>query len=507
MIDFLFFPLFLAFVSFLLVLLVAKLGLLGKSSLLLIVICLFLTLGYVIASFFTGAGITEAVFDHIPLIFSWVFIRPYLGIAAFGFFVAILIPLVLFYSVYIFKRRESRLNITPLFREGIACIALFFSFLSVCLHPAASEIASIAHDKYLLRGDNILAEYIAVVDIGSIKKEQRKSFIYLYAESLDRGFFDEKRFPGLMHEFSALINDRAIQVEGVFQAPMTGWTMAGMVSSQCGLPLARYATRNGVADREKIICIGDVLAEDGYSLSYFGGADVTFAGKGDFYLNHGFQEVYGAPELEGLAGKKLPRSSWGIFDDDLFNLVDLKLNDLIQHDQPFGFVFLTLDTHGPQGHKTPACDGMVYGDGNSQTLNSAYCANWLIATFVKKIITDPRFDDVLLVVASDHLMMANDAGLAARDASVEDGRANLFTIFNSGIPAQTIRREASTLDIAPTLLSFLGFDVAAMGFGRNLLQSNETLTEKYGKDEFHRLIYVWRHHLMKRWSNSVEASE
>lgn len=507
MIDFLLLPMMLVFFSFLLTLLVTNPSWIDKLSLSLIVTCLFLTVCYVLSNFFTGSGITEAVFDHIPLVFSWVAVRPYWGVAVSAVLALILVPLTLFYSVFIFKRFKFYLRATPLFRRISACAAILLAFSSIYFHPAYSEIGAITHEKYLLRGNDILSGDIAVVDAKVTAETKKKSFIYLYAESLDKGFFDEARFPGLMSELSGLIGSHAVQIDGVLQAPMTGWTIAGMVSSQCGLPLARYATSNAVMSKEKITCVGDILADDGYFLSYFGGADVTFAGKGDFYFSHGFKEVYGAPELDELAGKKLPRSPWGIFDDDLFRLADLKLNDLIQQDQPFGFVFLTLDTHGPQGHKTPACEGLKYGDGSSQTLNSAHCANRLISEFVKKILADPRFDDVLLVVASDHLTMANDAGLPAKDDAMREGRSNLFAVFNSDMPASTIHREASTLDIAPTLLNLLGFDVAVMGFGRSLLQDSATLTEKYGKDEFYRLIHVWRHHLMKRWSNPVEASE
>lgn len=45
--------------------------------------------------------------------------------------------------------------------------------------------------------------------------------------------------------------------------------------------------------------------------------------------------------------------------------------------------------------------------------------------------------------------------------------------------AECVDRAASTLDIAPTVLSQMGFDVPEMGFGRDLLRKEAVIAEKY----------------------------
>ncbi|WP_438516828.1 hypothetical protein, partial [Enterobacter hormaechei] len=58
----------------------------------------------------------------------------------------------------------------------------------------------------------------------------------IYAESLERTYFDAELFPGLADELNALRTD-SIDFSNTQQLPGTGYTIAGMVASQCGIPL------------------------------------------------------------------------------------------------------------------------------------------------------------------------------------------------------------------------------------------------------------------------------
>ena len=143
-------------------------------------------------------------------------------------------------------------------------------FLGLLFHPAISDIHRIVKDIYTNHGPDILGiELERQTD--SVQAINPRSFVYLYLESLDQVFLDEKKFPGLMPELSKIIK-KSGQINGLHQAPMTGWTMAGLVSTQCGLPLARAATSALNVTRNSIpICVGDILKEHDYYLSFMGG--------------------------------------------------------------------------------------------------------------------------------------------------------------------------------------------------------------------------------------------
>ena len=101
-------------------------------------------------------------------------------------------------------------------------------------------------------------------------------------------------------------------------------------------------------------------------------------------------------------------------------------------------------------------------------------------------------------------MMANDANIEIN----EEKRNNTFVFFNASQENELlITRQASMLDIAPTLLHLIGFDVETLGFGRNLYKGNPTLSEKYGKKEFYRLIHVWGNVLQSKLSRDTKENK
>ncbi len=66
-------------------------------------------------------------------------------------------------------------------------------------------------------------------------------------------------------------------------------TIAGMVSSQCGVPYDANAIPNpGKPVLPNLYC----PAENNYNLRYVGGASLEFAGKGNFYTSHSFNNAY-----------------------------------------------------------------------------------------------------------------------------------------------------------------------------------------------------------------------
>lgn len=129
--------------------------------------------------------------------------------------------------------------------------------------------------------------------------ESPPNLLLLYLESIERTYADRERFGDAYADLD-VIGERGLVYEGVRQINNTGWTMAGMIASQCGTPLmpAGLLHDRQFTPLDKVVpgvdCLGDLLAKAGYRLSYLGGASTAFAGKGIFYEDHGFETVLGA---------------------------------------------------------------------------------------------------------------------------------------------------------------------------------------------------------------------
>ncbi|QXZ09348.1 sulfatase-like hydrolase/transferase [Comamonas sp. Y33R10-2] len=314
-------------------------------------------------------------------------------------------------------------------------------------------------------------EFYDLKDDKFSKNENYKNLIYIYLESFDNKYFNEDVFPDLLPKLKNL-KKNAFSAEDVYMPWGTGWTIAGMVASQCGIPLqVSGRSGNSLGKLNEFLpnaeCMGDVLKRSGFQNHFFGGADLDFAGKGDFYKNHGFDDVYGLAELTDRSKEK---SSWGIYDDDLFKIIKEDFH-LIKSKSPYSLFMLNVDTHHPEGIVSPSCKDKFYKDGGIKVLNAVHCTDAMVSELIEFFrAKDP---DAIIVVASDHLAMPNDA----KKLLEGDDRRNTFMVLGTGINPEVFSEKMTTFDAGATVLGFLGFDVPGLGWGRNVNNSSSLLSE------------------------------
>ena len=345
-------------------------------------------------------------------------------------------------------------------------ISLALVPLAWVTHPGMADIYSLV--KVRLDESNTTRPEQFVTPPTALSFEQPKNLIYLYLESLEATYFDESVFPGLLPNLKR-IREEAHSFDNIRQADSTGWTIAGMVASQCGAPLIRPIGGRNEATPEggflsKAVCIGDLLSREGYALSYMGGADLDFAGKGEFYRDHNFDSVKGLNELRHRVDSDY-LTSWGLYDDSLFTFMREELDRLSSQARPYAFYGLTLDTHHPFGHIPDSCEDLTYGDDMDPMLNAIHCSDKLVGEFYDWLEQTGKLENTTLVLASDHFAMRNTVWYKLE---VMD-RRNLLMIVDADLPTGNNDKIGTTLDVAPTLLTTMGYELDAFGYGRSLL--------------------------------------
>ena len=298
--------------------------------------------------------------------------------------------------------------------------------------------------------------------------KENKNVIFLYLEQIERTYLDQQLFPDLVPNISSL-EEEAITFTDISIPKATNWTVGGMAASQCGVPLfTPIASQNSMSGVDKFMplakCAGDILNDAGYELHYMGGADTEFGGKGKFYATHGFSSIEGWKELRPKLENPNYRSPWGVYDDELLDLVLARAQSLNTDEKPFGLFALTLDTHHPNGYLSKSCSNKIYQDGQNRILNAVHCVDSLVGNFVRKFKNSSLYDSTILVVLSDHLALKN----TATDLLNKGDRKNLFLIFGKGLIPSSFDQEGSLFDIGPTALGFVGTDTKGMALGRNL---------------------------------------
>ena len=311
------------------------------------------------------------------------------------------------------------------------------------------------------------------------------NLLLLYLESIERTYADRERF-GDAYAFLEALGRRGHVFEGVRQLENTGWTMAGMIASQCGTPLmpAGLLHDNQFEPLGRVVpgirCLGDVLAAQGYRLSFLGGASTDFAGKGIFYRDHGFDRILGRAELEPRLEDPEYLNDWGLFDDSLYDFTVEEIRRLEEEGEgPWGVVNLSLAGHAPNGYPARACLERQGEFDGEDILYSVECSAWLAFDLIDRLEREGLLENTLVVIASDHLTMR----VSAWDQLIAGERDNTFMLLGEGIEAgQRTRRQAATIDLFPTLLEAMGFTLeeGRAGLGVSLLGEAPTLVEQHG---------------------------
>ena len=437
------------------------------------------------SNYFTGVGINESVVYTIFSDLKGAGLQKYLLP-----FALLLLFSVLFTIISVKVSLSGRKENHNTSKRKYAIFSFFFvaSFLS---NPGVTGVYSIISSRMNGEAGDFSKYYYQTNKKNSGPK---KNIVYIYAESLERTYFDKNTFPGLTDELSD-IKDKSYDFNNTIQLPGTDYTIAGIVASQCGLPLFAPFSGNSSDSLSSFfpgtICLGDILKSSGYNLSFIQGADLDFGGKRLFFSNHGFEHLSGREELAHSITDKSYINDWGWYDDTIFAIAYDNYLKLVDNKKPFGLFLLTVDTHHPDGFISKNCQKKSYNYNGvyNSSMSAVSCSQEQIAHFIKKIVALPSFKNTVIVVSSDHLAMNNTASFALNKLS----RRNLFMVIDS----DGIRKDVNTgklrntFDNGATILDLLGGDTK-LGLGRSSLQSDSLF------DSFPDMISK-----VNSWKNSV----
>lgn len=301
--------------------------------------------------------------------------------------------------------------------------------------------------------------------------KHKRNLVLIYLESgeatlADDQLFEKNAFAPL--EEATQASDGWQSVEDFQQYEGGGWTMAGLASTQCGIPLKGTGSVAGSGALNELgddvdtylggaTCMGDVLDQHGYKSVFLGGANGAFAAKGTFLSSHGYSEEKDLSDWRA-AGEpaKNFRSDWGLSDGRLMAHAKDEIDDLHAESektgQPFNLSMLTLDTHEPV-HIYDYCDV----DTQNVVTSAFSCSMTQVAGFVDYMEEKGYLEDTTVVIMGDHLKH-----MSAGDAFHEqlDHHGNR-TIFNRiWVPGQDkdskLRPRVDQLNMYPTILEAAG---------------------------------------------------
>jgi phosphoglycerol transferase len=329
--------------------------------------------------------------------------------------------------------------------------------------------------------------------------------VLIYVESFENTYSDKNLFgKDLIEPLTSLKNSSdAFSFSSFTQMPGTGWTIAGIVASQCGVPLKSMTVFNPNQQGEQVsnflssaVCLGDVLSQNAYKNVYMRGASLKFAGADKFFSTHGYTELYGRENWLEKGYRPEHMNNWGLYDDDLFYEAEKKLTELIDSGERFNLTLLTVDAHHPSGYLSKTCAR----DGDKNFSGVLTCTARQVSNFIDLIEEKGWSDKVNVIVMGDHLAMRNKF----YDKIRQNPQRTIFNLFiSNGHSFDKSRENVTHFDMFPTILQFMGFDVSggrlALGFSALKRDDNMTPPEDYysvminslqGRSDFYNSLWL-----------------
>lgn len=466
----------------------------GRNTFWFILILLLLTLFIVLnatlfaSNYFTGEGINDAVLYTLTNSLTGAGVSKYV-VPAIGLITALFL-LFCFLSWLLRRRRRPH-------HLGWSLLAIACAAGSVQTTPAFRQVKDLLASHTRLADSDFESWYKVP---GKRIAQPKLNLVYIYGESLERTYFDTQAFPGLAPELNQE-KAQSMDFSNTEQLPGTDYTIAGMVASQCGIPLFAPFDGNASASLSSFypqtLCLGDILKNSGYENWFIQGADLRFAGKDTFLLSHGFnpENLYGSQELKSRVADPAYRNNWGYYDDTVMDEVFKQYEALSRQQKRFALFTLTVDTHHPDGFISRSCQRKSYSYAGkpNQSFSAVACSQEHVARLIARIKASPWFKNTVIVVSSDHLAMNN----TAHPYLIKLPRRDLFMIIRGDQPqAEVLDGRRSTLDNGATVLDLLGGD-KALGLGRSSL-SSASLSSQF--DDMAKKITAWKADIIQLWN-------
>lgn len=367
------------------------------------------------------------------------------------------------------------------------------------------------YERYYVDGKNVNITF----------PEKKRNLILLYAESMETTYTSVENggdyASDLIPELSALAKEHLNfshqdQIGGAHSIAGTGWTTGGLVAQSGGIPLCIPLDILPFTENTEFLpgayTLGDILKKEGYEQEFLIGSEAVFGGRKFYYDKHGAYRIFDLGEARKQG--KIPedyREFWGYEDEKLFAFAKEELTRLSQTGKPFNLTMLTVDTHHPHGY----VDRSYQSEYPEQLSNIIRGNSRKIGEFIDWLKEQPFYEDTTILIAGDHLSMAEEYISSTYDRGYDR------TIFNTFIhsAAQTTRsknRIFTSFDMYPTILSAMGAEIEGdrLGLGVSLFSQHKTIAEEIGLVRFDKELRkqskYYKHVIVKGKEGSAGAA-
>jgi phosphoglycerol transferase MdoB-like AlkP superfamily enzyme len=325
--------------------------------------------------------------------------------------------------------------------------------------PLAEMIDRVRKGMGVAQGDFLSDELPTLHrQIATVRGDKPRNLVIVLQESVGAGFVKRLGGTSITPHFNKL-GDEGIWFQRLYATGTR--SVRGIEAVIAGFPPtpAQSTVKLSKSQRD-FATLASVLRKSGFRSEFVYGGESHFDNMRGFFLGNGFDTVVDQSHFEE------PRftGSWGVSDEDLFDMAHERITTLNAADAPFFLLVFSSSNHTP--FEFP--DGRItLVDAEKQTVNNAVkYADFAMGEFVSRARDSDYWADTVMLVVADHDTRVYGDQLVPIDKFHIPG-----VILGEGIAPRQITSVASQIDLAPTLLSLLGVDSEHPFVGRDLTRT------------------------------------
>lgn len=359
-------------------------------------------------------------------------------------------------------------------------------------------------EKNATYSEFFVQNYVNPDSVKIVPPKHKRNLILIYLESLETTFSDKEhggnQDTNLIPEITELAQQNINfgrnkkHLGGGLDSYGSGATFAAMLSRSLGIPFVANYQKTPILHHYKSIY--KILSDNGYKQIFFQGNPGCYKEFHSFVTDHKVDEVYGPDDLIqrlnlSTEDYMVKQGGKNVQDKESFKFATQILDTL---SEPFSLTFFTIDTHSPHGLYDPDCIKAKDENNEDELLKaSARCVSRELNKFLTSLESKPFYKNTSIVIFGDHLFMGKRL--------VKDfPNRKWVNIFINSIksPTSEENRLFSDIDMFPTILNSIGFDIygGRLGFGTDLFSDKKTFVERIGLDSLNKEFNKMSSHLI-----------
>ncbi len=224
--------------------------------------------------------------------------------------------------------------------------------------------------------------------------------------------------------------------------------------------------------------LAGILKKEGYKTAFFHGGDNGTMGFDLFAKSAGFEEYCGRKEYNN---EKDYDGNWGIFDEPFMNFFVEKMNN---YKEPFFTCLFTLSSHHP--YSVPEKYKNKFQGGELDILKSIEYTDFALSEFFREAEKKAWFNNTLFIITADHT-----APVIEEHYKTKTGMFAIPIIYYA--PGDTAfsgfsERITQQIDIMPSVLDYLNYKNAFVGFGNSVFDTTNTFFAINFLDDYYQFI-------------------